>query len=93
MSFLAGLALRFKVALLAASGVLVALFYLWGRWKIAAASATSAEGRADALQATHDLERRVSERRLELSIRQRQAREQLAAKKERDAFDSQGWGP
>jgi hypothetical protein len=92
-SWLIGLSLRLKVALLGAAGVAVALLYLWGRWKIAAAAATSAKARADALAATHDLEKRIAERRLELGVAQRKVREQLAKRSERDAFEDQGWGP
>ena len=92
-SWLIGLSLRLKVALLGAAGVAAALLYLWGRWRIAAAAAVSAKAKAGALQATHDLERRIAERRLELGVAQRKVRQQLADRKARDALEDQGWGP
>jgi predicted kinase len=60
---------------------------------MASAKATKQEQRADALDAARASEKRLATKRLELSIKQRQIREQIAARKERDAFQDQGWGP
>ena len=93
IAFLATLGLRFKLYALAAASVLLIVGGLYVRWKLAAAKATKQERRADALDAARSSERRIATKRLELSIKQRQLREELAARKERDAFDNQGWGP
>ena len=78
---------------LAAAGVLLVVGGLYVRWRLAAAKAAKEGRRADALDAARSSERRIATKRLELSIKQRQLREELAARKERDAFDGQGWGP
>jgi uncharacterized membrane protein YciS (DUF1049 family) len=93
IAFLATLGLRVKLYGLAIAGVLLVVGGLYVRWRLAAAKATKQERRADALDAARSSERRIAMKRLELSIKQRQLREQLAARKERDAFDNQGWGP
>jgi hypothetical protein len=84
-----------RIKLYALAGVAALLFVggLYVRWKMASAKAAKQEARADALDAARSSERRIATRRLELSIKQRQLREQLAARKERDAFQDQGWGP
>jgi hypothetical protein len=93
IAWIATLGLRIKLYALA--GVAALLFFggLYVRWKMASAKAAKQEARADALDAARSSERRIATRRLELSIKQRQLREQLAARKERDAFQDQGWGP
>ena len=93
IAWIATLGLRFKLYALAAAGVLLVVGGLYVRWKLAAAKATKQEQRADALDAARSSERRIANKRLELSIKQRQIREELAARKERDAFSDQGWGP
>jgi hypothetical protein len=87
------LALRLKLWGFAAVGVLLLVGGLYVRWKMASAKAAKEERRADALDAARSSERRIATKRLELGIKQRQIREQLAARKERDAFQDQGWGP
>ena len=93
IAWLATLGLRFKLYALAIAGVLLVVGGLYVRWRLAAAKATKQEQRADALDAARSSERRIATKRLELSLKQRQLREELAARKERDAFDNQGWGP
>jgi hypothetical protein len=93
IAFLATLGLRVKLYGLAIAGVLLVVGGLYVRWRLAAAKAAKQERRADALDAARSSERRIATKRLELSIKQRQVREELAARKERDAFDNQGWGP
>ena len=93
IAWIATLGLRFKLYGLAIAGVLLVVGGLYVRWKLAAAKATKQEARAGALDAARSSERRIANKRLELSIKQRQLREELAARKERDAFDNQGWGP
>jgi hypothetical protein len=93
IAWLATLGLRVKLYALAAAAALLFVGGLYVRWKMAAAKATKQEARADALDAARSSERRIVNKRLELSIKQRQLREQLAARKERDGFSDQGWGP
>ena len=93
IAWIATLGLRFKLYALAAAGVLLVVGGLYVRWRLAAAKAAKEGRRADALNAARSSERRIATKRLELSIKQRQLREELAARKERDAFDGQGWGP
>ena len=93
IAFFATLGLRVKLYALAAAGVLLVVGGLYVRWRLAAAKAAKESRRADALDAARSSERRIATKRLELSIKQRQVREELAARKERDAFDNQGWGP
>ena len=93
IAFLATLGLRVKLYALAAAGVLLVVGGLYVRWRLAAAKAAKEGRRADALDAARSSERRIANKRLELSIKQRQIREQIAARKERDAFQDQGWGP
>ena len=93
IAWIATLGLRIKLYALAAAGVLLVVGGLYVRWRLAAAKATRQEQRADALDAARSSERRIATKRLELSIKQRQVREELAVRKERDAFSDQGWGP
>ena len=93
IAWIATLGLRIKLYALAGVAALLFVGGLYVRWKMAAAKATKQEARADALDAARSSERRIANKRLELSIKQRQIREQIAARKERDAFDNQGWGP
>ena len=93
IAFFATLGLRVKLYGLAIASVLLVVGGLYVRWRLASAKATRQERRADALDAARSSERRIANKRLELSIKQRQLREELAARKERDAFDGHGWGP
>ena len=93
IAWFATLGLRIKLYALAAAGVVLLLGGLYVRWKMASAKAAKQEQRADALDAARSSERRIAEKRLELSIKQRQIREELQARKDRDAFTGQGWGP
>jgi type VI protein secretion system component VasK len=93
IAWLTTLTLRVKLYALAAVAALLFIGGLYVRYKLASAKATKQEARADALDAARSSERRIATKRLELSIKQRQIREQLAAKKQRDAFEDQGWGP
>jgi hypothetical protein len=87
------LGLRLKLWGFAAAAVLLLVSGLYVRWKMASAKATKQEQRANALDAARASEKRLATKRLELSIKQRQIREELQARKERDAFSDQGWGP
>jgi hypothetical protein len=93
IAWLTTLSLRIKLYALAGVAALLFVGGLYVRWKLAAAKATKQEARADALDAARSSERRIANKRLELSIKQRQIREELAAKKDRGAFSDQGWGP
>ena len=90
---LAAIGLRMKLWGLAALGVLLLVGGLWVRLKFAKAKAAKASARADALDAARETERRIATKRTELTIRQSQIREELAARKIRDSLDGQGWGP
>ena len=93
IAWIATLGLRVKLYALTGVAILLLVSGLYVRWKMASAKATKQEQRADALDAARASEKRLATKRLELSIKQRQIREQLAARKERDAFQDQGWGP
>ena len=93
IAWIATLGLRVKLYALTGVAILLLVSGLYVRWKMASAKATKQEQRADALDAARASEKRLATKRLELSIKQRQIREELAARKERDAFDNQGWGP
>ena len=93
MTWLVALPLRLKLWGLAVGGVLLTILYFYGRWRIAASAAASAARKADALEATRELEQRIAERRAELSVQQRTVRDELSKRTTRDAFEDQGWGP
>ena len=93
IAFFATLGLRVKLYALAGAALLLFVGGLYVRWKMAAAKATRQEARADALDAARSSERRIATKRLELATKQRYLREQIAARKERDGFTGQGWGP
>ena len=93
IAWIATLGLRVKLYALTGVAILLLVSGLYVRWKMASAKATKQEQRADALDAARASEKRLATKRLELSIKQRQIREELAARKERDAFSDQGWGP
>ena len=93
IAWIATLGLRIKLYALAGVAALLFVGGLYVRWKMASAKAAKQEQRADALDAARSSERRIAEKRLELGIKQRQIREELQARKERDAFSDQGWGP
>jgi predicted kinase len=93
IAWIATLGLRVKLYALTGVAILLLVSGLYVRWKMASAKATKQEQRADALDAARASEKRLATKRLELSIKQRQIREQIAARKERDAFQDQGWGP
>lgn len=93
IAFLAGIGLRAKLYALAAAGVLLVIGGLYVKLKLANAAATKAKSRVGALEAARKTERRLADKRLELSLRQRQIREELAARTVRDGLDGQGWGP
>ena len=90
--WLIGLSLRFKLFAGAVFGVLLVVGYFYARWKIAASKAVSATARANALDATRELEKRIAAQRMQLSLRQRKLREELGQHTQRDYFDG-GWGP
>lgn len=93
LSWFATFTLRLKLIGLAVGGALLTILYFYSRWKIAASAAASAAQKADALEATRELEQRIAERRLELNLRQKAVRDELSKRTTRDALEDQGWGP
>jgi hypothetical protein len=93
IGWLMALPLRLKVWTLGIGAVVMTVLILWANWRVARADAVRAEARAGALQAARRSQLRIITKRSELRERARLAREDLAARVERDAFEKQGWGP
>ena len=93
MTWLVGLSLRLKLWGLAIGAVLLALGGLWAAWRVARADARKAEARGAALLAARKAQMDIITRTTGLREKQRQLREQLAKRTQRDAFQDQGWGP
>ena len=93
MTWLATLSLRLKLWGLAIGAVLLALGGLWAAWRVARADAKRAEARGAALLAARRAQMTVITKTTALREKQRQLRETLAKRTERDAFQDQGWGP
>jgi hypothetical protein len=85
--------LRSKLSVYMISAACLTLLIFLGAWRRSLLKRAGAEARTAALESARASERRIANKRLELSIKQRQVREELAARKERDAFSNQGWGP
>ena len=93
MSWLATLSLRLKLWGLAIGAVLLAFGGLWAAWQVARADARKAEARGAALLAARKAQMTVITKTTALKEKQRQLREALAKRTERDAFQDQWWGP
>jgi hypothetical protein len=93
IGWLTGLSLRLKLYGLAALSVLVVVSGLWARMRIASARAAKWKSQAEALEATHTLQRDVAISRQRLREQQAKVRAEIAGRTERDAFEDQGWGP
>ena len=93
MTWLATLSLRLKLWGLAIGAVLLALGGLWAAWRVARADARKAEARGAALLAARRAQMTIITKTTGLREKQRQLREALAKRAERDAFQDQGWGP
>lgn len=93
ISFWGGMALRVKLYALAAAAALLFVGGLWARMRIASARAARFKSQAEALEATHTLQRDVAISRQRLREKQAKVRAQIAGRAERDAFEDQGWGP
>ena len=85
--------LRSKLSVYMIGAACLTLAIFWAAWRRSLHKLAGAEARTAALESARASERRIANKRLELSIKQRQLREELAARKQRDAFDGQGWGP
>ena len=92
IAWLATLSLRFKVYAAVAAAALLTLGGLWVAWRLAQAKAERAGARADALERARAAELRITERISKLRGREREWRDELSKRKERDHFE-QGWGP
>ena len=93
IGWLMGLSLRLKLIGLAAAGVLLFVGGLWARMRIASARAARFKSKAEALEATHTLQRDVAISRQRLREKQAKVRAEIAGRTERDHFTDQGWGP
>ena len=93
MSWLIGLSMRLKLLGLAIGAVLLAFGGLWAAWRVARADARKAEARGAALLAARRAQMSIITKTTGLKEKQRQLREQLKARTQRDAFQDQGWGP
>jgi uncharacterized membrane protein len=92
IGWLAGLGLRVKIYAAVAAAALLAFAGLWVAWRLSSAKAARAGARADALERARAAELRISERISRVRSREREWRDQLSKRKERDHFE-QGWGP
>ena len=93
IAWMLALPLRLKAWTLGIGAVVMTGLILYANWRVARADAVRAEARAGALQAARKQQLRIITKRSELRERARLAREDLAARVERDAFTDQGWGP
>lgn len=93
IAFLTTLSLRFKLIAIAVATTAVAIGYFFVRWKLAAGKARTEEEKRKALEAARNTEVKIAKTLGSLRDRQKKLREQIAASKERDGLDNQGWGP
>ena len=93
IAWLATFSLRAKLIGLAVLAGLLFIGGLYARMKIASARAARFKSQAEALEATHTLQRDVAISRQQLRERQAKARAEIRARAERDHFSDQGWGP
>jgi len=91
-AWLIGLSLRMKVYAAIVAAAALTLGGLWVAWRLSSAKAERAGQRADALERARAAELRISERISRVRVREREWRDELAKRKERDHFE-QGWGP
>jgi len=71
----------------------VAIGYFFLRWKLAASKAHTEEDKRKALEAARNTEVKIAAKLSKLHAKQAKIREELATRKDRDAFQDQGWGP
>ena len=86
------LPLKMKIYAAVALAGLLTVGYLYVRWKLATAAGARAAQRADALERARQAELRISERISRVRVREREWRDELSKRTERDHFE-QGWGP
>jgi len=92
IGWLAGLGLKVKIYGAVIVAALLSFAGLWVAWRLASAKAQRAGQRADALERARSSELRISERISKVRSREREWRDELSKRKERDHFE-QGWGP
>jgi hypothetical protein len=87
LSLWTGLGLRVRVAATAFALLALGLGYFAIRFWIASARLASARTKADALQGTRNLERRIAAARAKTREKQDKLREQIKARKKNDYFE------
>lgn len=92
MNWLLALPIRAKLWVTGIAIVALSFLALWTVWRIDRNRLAKAQGRAAALEAAREAERRIRTRQDALRLQQQRLREQIKARTERDAFE-QGWGP
>lgn len=93
LAFFATLSLRLKLVAIAVATTAVAIGYFFLRWKLAASKAHTEEDKRKALEAARNTEVKIAAKLSKLHAKQAKIREELATRKDRDAFQDQGWGP
>lgn len=92
IGWLTGLSLRIKVYGAIALAALLTIGSLWVAWRLASAKAQRAGQQAEALERARASELRINERISKVRSREREWRDELSKRIERDHFE-QGWGP
>lgn len=93
LAFFATLGLRLKLVAVAVAITAVAIGYFFLRWKFAASKAHTEKDKRKALEAARGTEVKIAATLSKLQAKQAKIKEELATRKERDAFQDQGWGP
>ena len=93
LAWFATLGLRLKLVAIAVATTAVAIGYFFLRWKLAASKAHTEEDKRKALEAARNTEVKIAAKLSKLHAKQAKIREELATRKDRDAFQDQGWGP
>lgn len=92
LAFFSTLSLRVKILAVSVASALLAIGYLYVRWKIASAAAKSEEAKRKSLEAARKTEINLKESRAKLKAKEVKWRDEILARTERDHFES-GWGP
>jgi type VI protein secretion system component VasK len=87
LSLWTGLGLRARLAAIAVTSAVLALGYLWLRWKLASRRAATAEAKAEALEQTRALEQRIAAARAKTREKQDKLRADIRARGKNDYFE------
>jgi predicted Holliday junction resolvase-like endonuclease len=87
LSLWTSLGLRVRLTVIACMSVVLALGYLYLRFKIASTRAKTAEQKAEKLEQTRKLEQRIASARAKTRAQQEKLREQIKERKKNDYFE------